>query len=135
ASTDRSAELNFIPASDSRFSYEGRFDTSNPTAGPVVVWQGSRMRLEFEGDSLALRFTDVEGQNFFNATIDGQTTVVDASAPTPITGLGKGRHELVLFKRSEAAAGTARFTGVELAPNANVFAAEPPRYERALLFI
>lgn len=132
-------DTSFIPASDSRFLYEGRFDTSDPAAGPVVIWQGSRIRLDFEGDSLALRFADPENQAFFDVTIDDRTTLVDTSAgaPTtvPFTGLGAGRHRLVLFKRSEAAAGTVRFAGVELAPGSTAFAPARPDYKRALLFI
>ncbi len=129
-----------IPASDPRFIYEGRFDTSNFPAGPVVIWQGSRIRLDFEGDSLVLHFADAENQNFFDATIDGRTTIVDASANAParaatFTGLGPGRHSLVLFKRTEAAAGTVRFVGVELAPGATAFAPPQPDYPLALLFI
>lgn len=133
-------DARFVPASDPRFAYEGRFDLSDPGAGPVVIWQASRIRLDFEGDSIALRFTDARNQNFFDATIDGRTTIVDAGAAAPahraaFTGLGAGRHRLVLFKRSEASAGTVRFAGVELAPGANAFAPARPDHKLALLFI
>ena len=40
-----------------------------------------------------------------------------------------------MFKRSEAAAGTVRFRGVELAPPATVWAPLPPHYELAMEFI
>jgi lysophospholipase L1-like esterase len=140
ASTDKPTDSNFVPASDARFLYEGRFDPSRLSAGPVVIWQGSRIRLDFEGDSLALHFTDVQGQNFFDAEIDGRTTLVEliSDAPargTTFSGLGAGRHRLVLFKRSEAAAGTVRFRGVELGSDAEAFAPKPPSYRRAMLFI
>src|SRR5271166_3533980 len=50
-----------IPASDARFRYEGRFDFADTNA-PVVVWQASRISLDFEGDTLGLQFDDAKGQ-------------------------------------------------------------------------
>lgn len=128
-----------VPADDARFLYEGRFDMA-PAAGPVVVWQASRIRLAFTGDRLALRFDEVQGQNFFNVTVDGATTVLGlregrAPAGAELTGLGAGRHELVLFKRSEASAGTARFRGVELAPGAEALSPARPQYRMAMWFV
>ena len=40
-----------IPATDARFRYEGRFDFSDSNA-PVIVWQASRISLDFEGDEI-----------------------------------------------------------------------------------
>src|SRR5512141_1561518 len=60
----------FIPAADGRFRYEGRFDLGNPSE-PVVIWEGSRISLDFEGEVLSLRFASPVGQNFFNAGVDG----------------------------------------------------------------
>src|SRR5436305_8869034 len=133
------SSTNFLPASDARFLFEGRFDLDDP-AKPVIVWQGSRVRLDFSGDMLALRFTDVKGQNFFDVNIDGHTTLAalrEGAPPegTELSGLGGGRHHLLLFKRSEAAAGTVRFTGVEFAPNAGPWTQLPPHYKLAMLFL
>ena len=64
-----------IPAEDSRFRYEGRFDRSNPAA-PAVIWQASRIAIDFEGSAFALHFDWVEGQNFFDVTIDDTTAVL-----------------------------------------------------------
>lgn len=129
----------FIPPSDDRFSYEGRFDESDP-AGPVVVWQGSRIRIDFEGESLALKFSEATGQNFFNAEIDGRATLVSIRSDGVVEGnsfsaLGPGHHELILFKRSEAAAGTVRFRGIEVADDAQVLAPKRPPYNLAMQFI
>jgi len=114
-----------IPANDSRFRYEGRFDTAKPSA-PAVVWQASRIAIDFEGTALALRFDWAEGQNYFDVTVDGATAVLavnDASHsrlvfPQP---LAAGRHHLVVFKRSEASAGHARFRGIEIADAAHAW--------------
>lgn len=127
-----------VPADDSAIRYEGRFDVVD-RAAPVVVWQASRIRLAFTGDSVALRFDDVRGQSFFDVVIDGHTQLLGLRESAPaetlaFSGLGAGRHELVLFKRSEASAGSARFRGVELAPGAT--AAEPtlPDYRLRMQF-
>lgn len=129
----------FIPADDARFRLEGRFDLSEPSA-PVVIWQASRIAIDFEGDSLALRFDQPQGQNFFNVEIDGRLSVIGAGenglpAPARFTGLGAGRHQLRIFKRSEASAGTIRFRGIELATGAKAFAPAPVSYPVAMLFV
>jgi lysophospholipase L1-like esterase len=105
-----------------------------------VVWQGSRICLDFTGDQLAFRFDGLSGQNFFDVHVDDAQAVLAVPAggdqriacPLPLTG---GRHRLMLFKRSEAAAGTARFRGIELAPAADIAAPAAPGYRLAMEFI
>jgi lysophospholipase L1-like esterase len=134
---EKIATAQFIPANDPRFRYEGRIDFSD-RSGPVVVWQGSRIRLDFAGTQLSLRFGGAIGQNFFNAEVDGVNTVVAANeggerrleVPLP----GPGRHRLVLFKRSEATAGQARFAGVEIAAGAAAGAPPAPGYKLRMEF-
>ena len=53
--TANDGTTNRISAADPRFVYEGRFDFSDSN-GPVVIWQASRVSLDFEGNTLALRF-------------------------------------------------------------------------------
>ena len=141
--TAQAAQTNFltlrIPAGDARFRYAGRIDFSNTNA-PVIIWQASRISIEFEGAAIRLLFDDAKGQNFFNAQVDGSNTVVEANEgipvnPTTLSGLGPGRHHLLLFKRSEANAGTVRFRGIEIAPPAKVWAPKPPHYRLAMEFI
>lgn len=128
----------FIRASDPRFAYEGRFDFT-AGAAPIVVWQASRIRIDFEGDTLALNFDDVHGQNFFDVVIDGKTSLAgwtEGKKPEgyEFNGLGAGRHRLTLFKRSEAGAGVARFRGVSIASDAQAFAPTLPKYHVAFQF-
>jgi lysophospholipase L1-like esterase len=128
-----------IPAADPRFHYEGRIDFSDSNA-PVIIWQASRISLDFDGPAIRLLFGDARSQNYFNAEVDGSNTIVTANAGTPVSpatlsGLGRGRHHLMLFKRSEAAAGTVRFHGVELAAGAKAWAPKPPDYKLAMEFI
>lgn len=128
-----------IPANDSRFRYEGRFDMSD-AAAPAVIWQGSRIAIDFEGDKLALRFDWSEGQNYFDVTVDDATEVLavndagHARLEFP-RELGPGRHRLTIFKRTEAAAGHARFRGIEIADGAHAWVSMPPPYKLKLLFI
>jgi hypothetical protein len=127
-----------IPATDPRFRYEGRFDFSNSNA-PVVIWQASRISLDFEGDALGLLFDDAKGQCFFNAEVDGSNTVVEVregkpAQPVTLAGFGPGRHHLVLFKRSEADAGTVYFRGVALVAGGKAWAPPPPAYRLRMEF-
>lgn len=127
-----------IPADDPAFRYEGRLDLSEP-AQPVVIWQGSRISVTFEGETLGLRFDEVKGQVFFDVTIDGVTTRLDLREGQPAQGarfekLGPGAHELLLFKRSEAAAGTVRFRGITLGSGSGVRASPLPDYAMRMVF-
>lgn len=71
----KNAPENLIPANSPAFRYEGRFDTAIASA-PVIIWQGSRIYSDFKGGKLALLFDRVEGQNFFNISVDGETSVI-----------------------------------------------------------
>ncbi len=138
ALTHAQPAMQTIPADDSRFRYEGRFDAAQPAA-PVVVWQGSRIAIDFEGPSLALRFDWVEGQNFFDVTVDGVTAVLSVNSaaqallpfPQP---LGPGRHRLTVFKRTEAMVGRARFRGIAIADGMHAWVPAAPNYKLKLQF-
>jgi len=128
-----------VSASDPRFRFDGRFDLSDPR-GPVVIWEASTIAIDFDGDRLAVRFSGVKGQVYFDASVDGAGSILalregmpDAAIPLPVEG--SGRHHLMLFKRSEASAGTARFTGIEIAPGRMVFSPATPVYRMKMEFI
>ncbi len=128
-----------IPASDKCFRYEGRFDFTD-TNSPVVIWQASRISIDFEGDTLTLLFDRPTWQNFFNAQIDNSTTIVEVNEGMPpkgttFTGLGKGRHHLVLSKRSEANAGSVHFNGIQIGEGAKVWSPAPVAYKLKMEFI
>src|SRR5262245_46787987 len=84
SATDPS-QFQTISADDKRFAYEGRIDFNDPRA-PVIIWQASRIRLDFEGDSLTLLFDEPKDQCYFNATIDGVTTLVELREGVPFRG-------------------------------------------------
>ena len=129
----------FVAASDPRFVFEGRVDDAD-RAAPVLIWQASRVRIDFEGQTLALRFAEASDQCFLNADIDGRTSLVELRRGRPaqgvaFSGLGAGRHSLVLFKRSEASAGTVAFLGIDVSPGAGAWAPRSPGYRLAMEFI
>jgi hypothetical protein len=128
-----------IPASDKCLRYEGRFDFADANS-PVVIWQASRISTDFEGDTLALLFNGAKNQNFFNAQIDNSTTIVEVNEGMPpkgttFTGLGVGRHHLVLSKRSEANAGSVHFRGIQIGEGAKVWSSAPVAYKLRMEFI
>jgi lysophospholipase L1-like esterase len=128
-----------VPASDARFHYEGRIDFADSNA-PVVIWQASRISLDFSDNTIDLLFTDAKGQNFFNAQVDGTNRVIEIPEglhppPVVLSGFGGGRHRLMLFMRSEASAGTVAFRGVELLSSAKAWSPQPPRYKLRMEFI
>ena len=135
--TNRLTQL--IPAADARFRYEGRIDFSDTNA-PVIIWQASRISIDFKGRAIRLLFAGAKGQNYFNAQVDGSNTIVETDEGTPVSpatlsGFGPGRHHLTLFKRSEAHAGTVRFRGIEIVPRAKVWAPTPPHNRLTMEFI
>jgi lysophospholipase L1-like esterase len=128
----------FASAADPHFRYEGRLDLSDP-ADPWLIWQGTRIRFDFDGDMLGLRFDGVDGQVFFNVDLDGRASILELRKGSPAVGdtlsaAGSGRHHVVLFKRSEATAGSVHFRGVELSPGSRLFAPAAPKYKLAMLF-
>jgi len=133
-----SVAMQFLSAADPRFHYEGRFDLASP-AGPVAIWQGSRIGLDFSGAQLVLHFDGIQGQNFFDVAVDDAIAVLSVP-PGPgrrlvfPEHLGEGRHHLTVFKRSEAAAGWARFTGVEIAAGAKAWTPAEPAYRLRMEF-
>jgi lysophospholipase L1-like esterase len=133
-----SPAMQSLPANDSRFRYEGRFDRAQPDA-PAVIWQASRISIDFEGTALAVRFDWVSDQNFFDVTVDGVTASLGINNtaksrfvfPRP---LAPGRHQLTIFKRTEAAAGITRFRGIEIAEGAHAWVPAAPAYKLRMQF-
>jgi lysophospholipase L1-like esterase len=132
------AMLQWIPPSDPRFVYEGRFDFTDPK-GPEVAWESDRIRIDFEGETLGLRFDRVRGQSFFDVQVDDAVWILalrhgGRQRLLLRHSLPPGRHHLTLFKRSEASAGTVRFEGIELAADGRVCPPAPVKYPLAMEF-
>lgn len=116
-------------ASDPAFHFEGRIDARDASS-PVLIWQGTSVRADFEGDAVTLCFGAARGVSFFDFEVDGAASVItvnESSAPVQIKypkPLAAGKHRLKLFKRSEADAGFVTFLGIKLPACANVYAPE-----------
>jgi lysophospholipase L1-like esterase len=115
-----------LSAADPRFGYSGRMDFSDP-AVPVLIWQGTRVSLGFDGMELVLCFAGASGHNWFDVRVDGTVAAVSVPEggacriPVPVA-TGPDRHRLELFKRTEAVVGSARFAGVALGAGATAWA-------------
>jgi lysophospholipase L1-like esterase len=128
-----------VPASDPHFRYGGRFDFSNPDS-PAVIWEACTIAIDFEGERAGVRFSGTTGQVFFDATLDGASSILDLheggpDRAFPLAVSGTGIHHLVLFKRSEATAGIVHFNGIEVAPSARVLSPALPRRSMRMEFI
>jgi len=119
-----------VAASDPHFRYEGRFDFRDPAA-PVVIWEASRIAIDFEGGRIAVRFGKATGQVYFDASVDGSRSILELREGIPVKTFalpvsGSGLHHLTLFKRTEATAGVVPFEGIEVEPGATVLSPAPP---------
>jgi lysophospholipase L1-like esterase len=133
------AAPHLVSATAPEFRYEGRFDLRDPL-GPVIIWQSSRIRVDFEGERLALVFDEIRGQNVFDVQVDAHTRVMPVQAGSDLRRvylppLGKGRHHLTISKRTESLVGLVRFRGLELEGGARVFAPADPAYRLRMEFV
>jgi lysophospholipase L1-like esterase len=138
APTLASAPMKAVPASDRHFRYGGRFDFGD-RASPVVIWEASTIAIDFDGDRADVRFSGATGQVYFDASVDGTSTILAMREGSPENALslavsGGRRHHLLLFKRSEASAGTVHFKGIDIAPGARVFTQAAPAYKMKMEF-
>jgi hypothetical protein len=108
-------QCRFIKADDGKLGFLGRIDFSNP-GSPVIIWQGTRIKANFTGNKVGIKFRDNWGQNFFNVIIDGKIHLLKAE---PVENdymldetLADGPHELIIFKRTEAIFGHITFKGI-----------------------
>jgi lysophospholipase L1-like esterase len=133
------AAAKLVPASDPAFAYGGRIDFRRPSA-PVLIWEATRVSIAFEGASASVRFGKVEGQVYFDAVVDGRSSVIhpaEGEGPQSIAipPSGPGFHTLTLLKRTEASAGTAAFLGIETGDGSAVRPAAQRPPEMRMLFI
>ncbi|HVD99105.1 MAG TPA: SGNH/GDSL hydrolase family protein [Cytophagaceae bacterium] len=115
-----------IMPTDSNFVYQGRIDFSDPKA-LKFAYTGVMIRFRFEGSTCIIHLKnrslgkDKDGKTFKNY----YTVVTDQGKPQTyavandddhikIRGLGKGIHEVSIYKKTEALVGEGFFEGVEI---------------------
>ncbi len=116
----------------------GRIDRSDPS-GPQLVWQGTQARIRFSGAGrVGAVFSDVRDRNFYTVIVDGRESLLrletgahDEAEYALADGLLPGAHEALIFKRSEALFGSARFRGF-LLPDGAAPGPAPDPLPRAL---
>ncbi len=125
-SSSSSSSLTFIPASDSNFVYHGRIDFTTPSA-IRFAYTGVSIQFRFEGATCLVRLKnkslgkDKAGQdykNYYTVIVDNgkpqQYSVSNQDSKLKLKGLGKGVHEVTIFKRTEALVGEGIFEGIDL---------------------
>jgi hypothetical protein len=109
-----------ISPTDKNIQYVGRINFSHPEK-PVIYWPGTYIISKFQGKSIGIKLNDENGNNFFNAIIDGDDTnpvIIDCEKGEKTyllaTGLKDTIHHFELFKRTETWEGSTSFEGILL---------------------
>lgn len=134
-SSHRATSGSFIKPDNPLIRYTGRFDFGDPQR-PRFDWPAVTIEAAFEGSSIAVLLED--GRNSYDVTIDGQTSLLRTRPGQTryilAEGLGQGRHQVRLVKRTETFYGTPRFLGFELEAGRTLVLLPPPS-ERRIEFI
>lgn len=129
-------ESTILNADSKHITYSGRMDFTDPLA-PRFDWPGVSISLNFEGQDIGARIED--GGNDYNIFIDGKlkgilSTEKDKRDYLLAKGLKKGKHSVMLTKRTEGYDGVAVFKGFALYPGGKPLA-PTATLEKKILFI
>ena len=90
--------------------FVGRFDGDHRFA-----WPGSAILTRFRGTDLLLQLEEEGGANWYDVTVDGETSVLTTSGGMQTyaiaTGLADGEHDVTVARRTESFYGISRFVG------------------------
>jgi len=106
-----------VAYNDPRVSYSGRIDTSGNSA--ILVWPGSSVRINFEGEKVYALMQDEEGQNYYNIILDNDSIILLHPEKIKknyllVSNLPDGKHSVEIFKRTEWDKGKTYFYGFEI---------------------
>ena len=128
-----------VGADNPDLQYTGRIDNRN-AAAPVLSWPGTSIEGNFTGATLAVKFDDQLGKNFFDVYLDGDLTrpvlveAVQGGKTYAIADkLAPGPHSFLITKRSEGEEGATVFQGLELEDGGKLLP-PPPRKQRRIEF-
>ena len=117
----------FVPADDPNYSYTGRFDFSDKKQ-PVFMYSGCAIRTVFEGSSVELFMKDDSLRNMFTVIIDDSLFVLRTNKRQGhyllADNLGKGKHNLEIFRRTEWHGGNTVFMGLYLEKGGKLYMPE-----------
>jgi hypothetical protein len=117
----------FISASDSNYTYIGRFDFSDKKQ-PVFMYSGCMVRTVFEGPSVELFMKDDSLRNEFTVMIDNVLSVLKTNKKSGryllTDKLKKGMHTLEIIRRTEWHCGNTIFMGLYLDKGRRLFRPE-----------
>lgn len=122
---------------NSEIEYWGRIDTSSSDCA-VLYWSGTSIRLNFEGTSIEALIKDENGNNYYNIIVDNKTPYVLQPGTQKkyyklADNLGKGKHTVEIFKRTEWDRGITEFYGFKLSPYSKVLS-KPAEKKRKIEF-
>jgi len=119
-----------INYANTQLEYAGRIDSSH-AKGAQLSWSGTSVKLNFEGESIAVLMEDELGDNYYNVILDSDSIFV--IRPDTIkryhqlaSNLSKGKHTIEIFKRAEWDRGASSFYGFKIAGDAKLLPKSPP---------
>ncbi|MEP7230195.1 MAG: SGNH/GDSL hydrolase family protein [Ginsengibacter sp.] len=134
--TAQKATKKFITAADTKFSYIGRFDFSNPEQ-PAFMYSGSAIKTVFSGTSVEMAMKDDSLRNYFTIIIDDSVFKLKTDKSTGIYLLAKSlfnkKHTLQILRRTEWHGGDSHFVGLYLDAEGQLF--KPTVSKRSIEFI
>lgn len=85
----------------------------------TIYWPGTRIAVQFTGDTLKARLRDEHGNNYFNIVLDGDSLryiKLDTTLRSYVlaAGLSQGTHTVELIKRTEWDQGKTWFYGLDV---------------------
>ncbi|HEX3006063.1 MAG TPA: SGNH/GDSL hydrolase family protein [Bacteroidales bacterium] len=124
------AQNKTISFNDPAISYQGRM-LFKPDAAEFS-WTGNAASIVFEGTSIAAIMQDNDTANYYQVIVDDvpvKKLHTDTVKRTYLlaAGLSKGKHEVMVYKRTEWDKGKTLFYGFELGKNDKIFPAPAPK--------
>jgi hypothetical protein len=124
------AQNKTIPFNDPAISYQGRM-LFKPFAAEFS-WTGNGASIVFEGKSIAAIMQDNDTANYYQIIIDDvpvKKIHTDTVKRTYLlaTGLSKGKHTAMVYKRTEWDKGKTLFYGFEVGKDAKILPAPAPK--------
>jgi hypothetical protein len=121
---DGRTQTKLIPFNSSRIYYEGRIPQNASAAG--LAWPGTSATLIFKGRTISALLEDRDTANYYNVIVDGKVVNKIRTDPRKRTyllasDLPPGKHQVELFKRTEAAMGKTLFYGFETDSDAKIY--------------